>query len=183
MANTTRTIKIHNVAHREDAAPLRRLLEGKTFMSLKVGVAPVRGSFDVLVSTDYPHASDESLREMVMSVMASCVLDLSSAPVMRALGEGCNRLEDGDRNDLRAARLTDGRVLEHFGMSRSGMTYHAKEEATAGYLPSNDGSDAYYAWLTGWGEWVYSREGHVQRLPEGTTLYADSRCTVALRAV
>lgn len=120
------SIKIHNVAHREDAEPLRRVLEGKTFMKLEVGLAPVGGSLDVLVSTSRPDTSEEELREMVFAVMASCILDMGSGPVMRALAEGCDRLGDGDPNDIRAARVTDARVLEHFGQVRRGTGHELR---------------------------------------------------------
>lgn len=170
-------IKIHNVIYREDAEALRRLLEGKTYMNLEVRVAPAGGSFDVWVGTGRPGTSEEELRDMVMAVLVSCALDMGSAPVLRALAEGCRRLDDGDQNDIRAARVTDGRVLEHFKMVRRNLTHEPVEEASAGYIGGR------YAWVNAAGQWVCAVGEHICPVEAGVSLYADPDCTVVLRTV
>lgn len=175
------TIKIYNVGRREDAEPLRRALEGKTFMNLEVGLAPAGGSFDVLVTTSRPETSEEELRDLATSVLVSCVLDMGSATVMRALAEGCDRLEDGDGNDLRAAQVTDALVLEHYGKVRRGLRHEDREKVSCGYVAMESGS--HNAWINWEGRWVYSRGEETRPVPEGVLLYADPDCTVELRSV
>jgi hypothetical protein len=175
------SIKVHNVTSREAAEPLVRLLEGKTFMNLEVGLAPAGGSFDVWVTTRRPDTTEEELREMVMSVMASCILDMGSAPVLRALAEGCDRLSDGDPDDRRTADGVDGRVLGHLGLLRRGTGHEPKEEASSGYVMGPDRPR--WAWVHSSGQWVYAGSKNCHPVPEGTVLYADEACTVELRTV
>lgn len=173
------SIKVYNVSLREDAEPLCRLFEGKTYMNLEVGVAPAGGSFDVWVSTCRPNISETELRGMVMSVLVSCALDMGSVPVLRVLAEGCSRLEDGDLNDCRAARVTDARVLEHFGQVRNGLNHESKAEVSSGYIMSNTGGDGVYTWVDGQGNWTTGDESP----SKGVLLYMDRDCTVELRAI
>jgi hypothetical protein len=178
------TVKIYNVGRREDAEPLVRALSGKTFMNLEVGLAPAGGSFDVLVTTARPETSESELRDMATSVLVSCVLDMGSATVLRALAEGCDRLEDGDGNDVRAARVTDALVLEHYGKVRRGLGHELREESGAGYVVPDAGHDCgHYAWIDGEGRWVYARGEETRPVPRGAVLYADPDCTVELRTV
>lgn len=118
------TVKVHNVAYRDDAEPLMKALHGQSYMNLEVTVAPAGGSFDVWASTSRPNTSKEELREMVMSLLVTCVLDMGSAPVMRALGEGCQSLASkGHELGRRAVAMTDARVREHYGKARTGARY------------------------------------------------------------
>lgn len=66
---TGTSIKVSNVFRREQAEPLQKLFEGKTYMNLEVGVAPAGGSFDVWVSTRRERTSEEELREMAMLLL------------------------------------------------------------------------------------------------------------------
>ena len=67
-------IILTNVIHPEAAAPLVGYLEGRSYMNLRVGLAPAGGSFDVVVETDRPDTSEEELREMVLELLAQKVM-------------------------------------------------------------------------------------------------------------
>lgn len=110
------TIKINNVTSRAAAQPLVRALGGKSFMKLEVGLAPARGSFDVLVSTNRGDTSEEELREMVMLLLCQTVLDMGSAPVLRALATGRDAIYDGDtEEDVRRGDAVNATVSKHYG--------------------------------------------------------------------
>lgn len=68
------SVKIHNVSHRADADLLVRLLQGRTYMELKVVVCPIGGSFDVLVQTARLDTSKKELTDMVLGVLCHHVL-------------------------------------------------------------------------------------------------------------
>jgi hypothetical protein len=178
------SIQIRNVTSREAAEPLVRLLKGKTFMSFEVGLAPAGGSFDVWVTTLRPDTTEEELREMVMSVMASCVLNMGSAPVLRVLSEGCDRLHDGDPDDRRTADEVNSQMLGHFGLLRRGTGYGPKEEASFGYVKVAEENDrSRWARIRSSGQWVRVGNKFSHPVPEGTILYADEACTVELRTI
>ena len=175
-------ITIYNVSHREDAEPLRKILEGKTYMKLQVGVAPVGGSFDVLVSTDYPEATAQDVWEMTMKVLVSTLLDMSHPAVLRALGAGADHLSGGNDSDCRAARVTDRALLMGMGRVRQDGSYVPKEEAKSGYVSDGRGC-ALYAWETVDGSWVAMDDQKGIPVAAGTVLYADPDCAVKLRTI
>lgn len=177
------SIKIHNMSLRRDAEPLCRLLEGKTYMNFEVGMAPAGGSFDVWVSTTRPDISEEELRDMVMGTLVSCALSMGSASVLRAVAEGCDRLEDGDLEDGLVARETDARVLEHFGQVRRGLSHEPKEEVSSGYTKARESGEGRYTWIDGEGHWIYVQDGKTFVAVTGTSLYKDPNGTMFLREV
>lgn len=184
------TITIFNAVSEDRVEPLVRALSGKTFMKLEVGLAPVGGSFDVLVTTARPDTSEEELRDMVMSVLVSAVIDMGSPAVLRAVGVGVSRLNDGDPGDRRVADEVDGRVLANYGFTREhGAAYIPKEEAHSGYIRLPGGT-CIWAWEAGINHgapppsgWLYSAFNDVLPVAQGTTIYADEDCTVPLRTV
>lgn len=68
-------IILTNVINPEQAAPLVGYLEGRSYMNLRVGLAPAGGSLDVVVETDRPDTSEEELREMVLELLCHKVMD------------------------------------------------------------------------------------------------------------
>lgn len=176
------TITIYNVSHREDAEPIRRMLDGKTYMRLKVEVAPAEGSFDVLVESDYPEATEQDVWEMTMRVLVSGMLDMSHPAVLRALGEGVDRLNDGDESDIRAARVADRTLLCNMGLVRQNTSYGPKEEATSGYVTDGHGT-AWEAWQAADGSWVALDGQKTVPVGPGSTLYADPDLAVKLRTI
>lgn len=182
------TITIFNAVSEDRVEPLARALSGKTFMKLEVGFAPVGGSFDVLVTTTRPETSEEELRDMVMSVLVSAVLDMGSPAVLRALATGVDRLNDGDPDDRKAADEADARVLTNYGLVRERTAFIPKEGACSGYIRS--GGSCLYAWEAGFdygarppSGWLYTVFGDTLPVATGTTIYADEACTVPLRTV
>jgi len=90
-------VRVTNVPREQDAAPLVRALEGKTYMNLSVLICPVGGGFDVRVQTLRPDTSREELTEMVLGVLASEVpprKDPLTFPTLHLNGSGYERLFD-----------------------------------------------------------------------------------------
>lgn len=173
------TITIHNVTSPKYAEPLVRALQGKTYMNLEVGLAPVGGSLDVLVTTTRPETSEEELRGMVMSVLCGLACDMGGPEMQRAVAEGCDRLNDGDENDRQNLARVERKMLMNYGMLRSNSYFYPAEEATNGYLREENGS-ARYVWIDGSGKWT---AGDHAAVPEGATLYASEDCDFPIRKV
>lgn len=62
-------VNVMNVTDRKHAEPIRRALEGQTYMDFRVTVCPVGGSFNVNVETDY-QAPECDIRDFIMGLLA-----------------------------------------------------------------------------------------------------------------
>lgn len=62
-------VNVMNVTDRKYAEPIRRVLEGQTYMDFRVTVCPVGGSFNVNVETDYK-ADESEIRAFIMGLLA-----------------------------------------------------------------------------------------------------------------
>lgn len=122
------SIKICNVTDREAGLPLVHALGGKSYMKIEISLAPARGSFNVMASTNRADTTEEQLREMVMLLLCGAVRDLGQDAVLRAIAVGCDRLSDGDPRDVREAAVVDAIVLKNLGRRRRGLG-HEKPEA------------------------------------------------------
>ena len=63
-------IKLTNLIASASAEPLRRLLEGASYMKLTFKCCPVGGSFDILVGTLDPDFNEADVTGMVLMIMA-----------------------------------------------------------------------------------------------------------------
>lgn len=68
------SIKITNVTSEGRALPLVRCLEGRSYMDLRVVLAPAGGSFDVWAGTSRPDTTEDELREMILELLAQRVM-------------------------------------------------------------------------------------------------------------
>lgn len=69
------SITVSNVTSPESviARAIVAALQGQTFMNLQVNFAPIRGSFNVLVETDYPETTEEDLTQLVLRQLCFCL--------------------------------------------------------------------------------------------------------------
>lgn len=64
------TIELGNVSSKEQAQRLIEKLSGKTYYDFQVDYSVSAGNYPVTVSTDYPGATEEEVKNMLLFVMA-----------------------------------------------------------------------------------------------------------------
>ena len=67
---TETTIMLTTITQAQDADPIRRVLDGETFMDFHVRVWPIGGMFQVAVSTTREETTEAELTAMVLEVLA-----------------------------------------------------------------------------------------------------------------
>jgi hypothetical protein len=72
--SATPLIHVFTTCTAEQAEPLRRALEGRSYMNFQVAICPAGGEFRVYVGTRRPDTTEEELRELVLYVLCGDIV-------------------------------------------------------------------------------------------------------------
>lgn len=104
-------------------------------------------------------------------------MDHTNPDLLRALAEGCDRLHDGDAQDIACADRVEQIMLVQHGLIRSNFAWYPKEQATSGYVWSRMSDESLFVRQDVEMKWWY---GNGNPIPPGKILYWDADCTIAI---